>query len=69
VDSSKLLIREDDREEIISGRLNAYEQQTRKVVDYYRAQRRLVAINADRPVEEITAHIFSVIDSHCSRGC
>src|SRR5216684_6486267 len=31
VDSSKLLIREDDREEIISGRLNAYEQQTRKV--------------------------------------
>jgi len=69
VDSSKLLIREDDREEIISGRLNAYEQQTRKVVDYYRAQRRLVAINADRPVEEITGHIFSVIDSHCSRGC
>jgi adenylate kinase len=69
VDGSKLLIREDDREEVISGRLNAYEQQTRRVADYYRAQRRLVAINADRSVEEVTAHIFSVIDSHCPGGC
>ena len=69
VDGHKLLIREDDREELISGRLNAYEQQTRRVVDYYRAQGRLVAINADRSVGEVTAHIFSVIDSHCPAGC
>src|ERR1019366_8911139 len=57
-------IRNDDREEVISGRLAAYETQTRLVTDYYRAQRRLVAINADRPVEEVTAQIFGVIDSH-----
>ncbi len=65
VDGSKLVIREDDREEVISGRLAAYESQTRRVADYYRAQRRLVAINADRPMEEVTAQIFGVIDSHC----
>ena len=65
VDGSKLVIRNDDREEVISGRLAAYETQTRPVADYYRAQRRLVAINADRPVEEVTAQIFGVIDSHC----
>ena len=65
VDGSKLVIRNDDREEVISGRLEAYETQTRLVTDYYRAQRRLVAVNADRPVEEITAQIFGVIDSHC----
>jgi adenylate kinase len=64
VDGSKLVIRNDDREEVISGRLAAYETQTRLVTDYYRAQRRLVAINADRPVEEVTAQIFGVIDSH-----
>ncbi len=64
VDGSKLVIRNDDREEVISGRLEAYETQTRLVTDYYRAQRRLVAINADRPVEEVTAQIFGVIDSH-----
>ena len=68
VDGSKLVIREDDREEVISGRLAAYESQTRRVSDYYRTQRRLVAINADRPVEEVTAQIFGVIDGHCPAG-
>jgi hypothetical protein len=48
------------------GRLEAYERQTRPVADYYRVQRRLVAVNADRTVEEVTAQIFGVIDSHTS---
>ncbi|MGB8012531.1 MAG: adenylate kinase [Terriglobales bacterium] len=69
VDGSKLVIREDDREEVISGRLAAYERQTRPVADYYRAQRRLVAINADRTIEEVTAQIFGVIDRHFQAGC
>ena len=68
VDKSKLVIRNDDREEVISGRLTAYETQTRLVADYYRARRRLVAINADRPMEDVTAQIFGVIDSHCQAG-
>jgi adenylate kinase len=68
VDGSKLVIREDDREEVISGRLAAYETQTRRVADYYRAQRRLVAINADRTMEEVTAQIFGVIDRHRQDG-
>jgi adenylate kinase len=68
-DGSKLVIREDDREEVISGRLSAYETQTRRVTDYYRAQGRLVAINADRPVEEVTAQIFAVIDGQNVGGC
>src|SRR5271167_4290928 len=39
-DGTKLVIRDDDREEVISGRLAAYETQTRPVAQYYRAQRR-----------------------------
>jgi adenylate kinase len=62
VDGSQLVIREDDREGVISERLAAYETQTRRVADYYRAQRRLVAVNADRTKEEVTAQIFGVID-------
>src|SRR5208282_1065650 len=69
VDGSKLAIRNDDREEVISGRLAAYDSQTRPVADYYRVQRRLVAVNADRPVEDITAQIFGVIERHCRNGC
>jgi len=65
VDGTKLLIREDDREEVIAGRLATYETQTRPVADYYRAQNRLMAINADRKMEEVTAQIFGVIDGHC----
>jgi adenylate kinase len=68
-DGTKLVVRDDDREEVISGRLAAYETQTRQVVDYYRAQRRLVAINADRTMEEVTAHIFAVIDRHFQDEC
>jgi adenylate kinase len=68
VDESKLVIRNDDREDVISGRLAAYETQTKPVANYYRVQRRLVAINADRAMEEITAQIFGVIDSHCQDG-
>jgi adenylate kinase len=65
VDGTKLLIREDDREEVIAGRLETYERQTSPVAEYYRAQKRLVAINADRKMEEVTAEIFRVIDGHC----
>ena len=68
VDESKLVIRNDDREEVISERLAAYETQTRVVADYYRPKC-LVAIDADRPIEEVTAQIFGVIDRHCPSGC
>jgi adenylate kinase len=69
VDGSKLVIREDDREEVISERLAAYDSQTRRVADYYRAQRRLVAIDADRPMAEVTAQILGVIDRHFQGEC
>jgi adenylate kinase len=65
VDGTKLWVREDDREEVIAGRLATYESQTRPVADYYRAQKRLIAIDADRKMEEVTAQIFGVIDGHC----
>jgi adenylate kinase len=69
VDGSKLVIRDDDREEVISERLAAYDRQTRLVADYYRAQGRLVAINADRPMAEVTVQIFAVLETHRERGC
>jgi adenylate kinase len=65
VEGSKLLIREDDREEVIAGRLATYQKQTSPVADYFRAQNRLFAVNADRKMEEVTAEIFGIIDAHC----
>ena len=66
VDGSQLIARDDDRSEVITGRLAAYEKQTRPVVDYYQKQQRLVRVNADQTVEEVTAQVLGVIDSHRS---
>ncbi len=68
LDGSKLVIRDDDRGEVISERLAAYENQTKPVAEYYRRQRRLVAVNADRRVEDVTAQIFGVIERHYQDG-
>ncbi len=68
LDGSKLVIRNDDRQEVISERLSAYENLTKPVAEYYRSQGRLVAVNADRTPDEITAELFGVIDSY-ARAC
>jgi adenylate kinase len=66
LDSSKLVQRDDDRDEVIRPRLAAYEIQTKPVADYYEKQGRLVKLDADRPMDEVTADIFNVIDSHAA---
>jgi adenylate kinase len=68
LDGSQLVIRDDDREEVISGRLAAYDAQTKPVVEYYRAKQRLVPVNADQAMADVAAQIFGVIDGH-TIGC
>jgi adenylate kinase len=63
-DGSKLVARNDDREEVIRERLTAYELQTRPVADYYERKGRLVSVNGDLPVEQVTEDIFREIESH-----
>lgn len=64
VDGSKLVIRNDDREEVIRERLNAYEHQTRPVAEYYQQQGRLFAVNGGLPADTVTERIFQEIESH-----
>jgi adenylate kinase len=66
LDGSKLVQRNDDRDEVIRPRLAAYELQTKPVAAYYQKQGRLIPLNADRPMDEVTADIFRVIDSHAA---
>lgn len=62
VDGSGLVIRNDDREEVITERLKAYEEQTRPVADYYAARGRLHIVKGDRPVNEVTRDVFSALE-------
>ena len=64
LDGSKLVIRNDDREEVIRERLTAYEQQTRPVAEYYHHQGRLFAVNGSLPVDTVTEEVFREIESH-----
>jgi adenylate kinase len=62
VDGSKLVTRNDDREEVIAGRLEAYDRQTRPVAEYYERKGRLLSVSADRPVDEVTAQMIRAIE-------
>jgi adenylate kinase len=66
LDGEKLVIRDDDREEVIRERLNAYDRQTRPVLEFYRtAGRRLLEVDASsEPPEKVFDKICQAIDVH-----
>jgi adenylate kinase len=63
LDGSKLVIRNDDREEVIRERLTAYERQTRPLAEYYDRQARLFTVDGSLPAETVSARIFLEIES------
>jgi len=64
LDGHALAVREDDREEVIRERLEAYERQTRPVLDYFRSSGRQVReVEADNlPPEEIARKICRILE-------
>jgi adenylate kinase len=50
--------------EVIQPRLAAYQEQTTPVVEYYQSTGRLISVNGDRPMDEVTEQIFKVIEEH-----
>ena len=53
LDGAKLIVREDDREEVIRERLEAYENQTRPLLDYFREKgKTLYEIDASHDTPE-----------------
>jgi adenylate kinase len=66
LDGSRLVIRDDDREEVIRERLDTYERQTKPVAEYYQQLGRVVAIDGEQPVDVVTANILQEIDGNAS---
>lgn len=62
LDGSKLVIRNDDREEVIRERLRAYEAQTRPVADYYERKGRLIRVDGGLPVDEVYGRVLSHLE-------
>jgi adenylate kinase len=62
VDGTKLVTRDDDREEVVRERIAAYERQTKPVAEHYKRLDRVVDIDGDLPIDEVTARILESID-------
>jgi len=57
----RLVQRPDDNEATVTERLKVYEQQTRPLVDYYRAQGLLRTINAEGSVAEVAQRLENAL--------
>jgi adenylate kinase len=56
LDGETLIVREDDKEAVIRGRLDAYDRQTRPVLEYFRAAgHQVIEVNASDDAPE-TVH-------------
>ncbi len=62
--ATKLVARNDDRLEVIQPRLTSYQEQTRPVADYYERTGRLLTVNGDLPVDEVTSQIYRILENH-----
>jgi len=65
LDGEKLVRREDDNEDVIRARLDAYEQQTRPVLEYFRNKgERVIAVDASKdPPEAVYQKIRQALEN------
>lgn len=61
LDGSELYQREDDKAETVARRIKVYLEQTAPLVDYYRAQSKLVEVDGTRPIEAVTTELLRAI--------
>ncbi len=59
----ELVQRQDDRPEVVSRRLQAYEEQTAPLIDYYREQGKLREINGQRRIDEVAEELVAAIEA------
>lgn len=57
----KLYTREDDKLETVANRLKVYESQTFPLIDYYKKKGILVAVNGEKPADEVFEDIISAL--------
>ncbi|HTW74137.1 MAG TPA: adenylate kinase [Steroidobacteraceae bacterium] len=60
-DHPALVQRRDDEEATVQRRLQVYEEQTRPLAEHYAAQGLLRVVQADAPVDEVTARLIAVL--------
>ena len=59
--------RADDTPEVVRHRLDVFRRQTEPVLEHYRAHGILVAVHAERAVDEVTAEVQQALEAAASR--
>jgi adenylate kinase len=62
-DGTRLIQRPDDSFEVVVNRLEAYRQQTRAVVDYYKDNRTVHDIDANKDADEVSVLMFEKLEA------
>jgi len=62
-DGAELVLRPDDKADVVKNRLETYHRQTEPVVDYYKRTNTVYDINADRDADEVTASLFEYLNA------
>lgn len=62
IDGSDLYQRDDDKTEPIKRRIQVYYEQTAPLIAYYRGQGKLVEINGEQPIEQVSATLVAAIE-------
>jgi adenylate kinase len=67
--SQRLIQRSDDKPDVVRQRLKTYHEQTSAVVGFYTDKgQEVIDINADRPIDDVTAEIFEKLGSLTAAG-
>lgn len=62
---AEIVLRKDDRQEVVLGRLSTYHSQTSPIIDYYRdSDTAFCTVDASLPIDEITEAISREIESN-----
>ena len=61
-DGSELYQREDDKEETVRHRIHVYFDQTAPLIEYYKDAGKLIEIDGNKSIEEVSADILSALN-------
>jgi len=61
IDGSKLYQRSDDRGEALEKRLNIFFTETIRLLDYYRAENRLVEVDGEQAIDQVHVELMKII--------
>jgi adenylate kinase len=61
VDGGKLIVRDDDKPEVIRHRLEQYREKTAPLIDYYDEREILLRVDGNQPPEEVGERIHAVL--------